>query len=107
MLLMGRDDVVETLEGADLGALPPAPLNPLPRTRQIRAVRRFHTGVETLRDAGGYVTRVVLAPKWLMPPVVIVTSPQGAHDVLGRTGADIDKTVVHEEVRHLLGPNLF
>ena len=99
--------MVETLDGADLRALPLAPMNPLPRTTQMRAVRTFHTGVETLRDAGGYVTRVVLAPKWLMPPVVIVTSPQGAHDVLGRTGAHIEKTLIHEEVRHLLGPNLF
>ena len=99
--------MVETLDGADLRALPLAPMNPLPRTEQMKAVRAFHTGVETLRDAGGYVTRVVLAPKWLMPPVVIVTSPQGAHDVLGRTGAHIEKTIIHEEVRHLLGPNLF
>jgi cytochrome P450 len=99
--------MVETLDGADLGALPLAPMNPLPRAAQMRAVRTFHTGVETLREAGGYVTRVVLAPKWLMPPVVIVTSPQGAHDVLGRTGAHIEKTIIHEEVRHLLGPNLF
>jgi cytochrome P450 len=99
--------MVETLDGADLRALPLAPMNPLPRTEQMKAVRAFHTGVETLRDAGGYVTRVVLAPKWLMPPVVIVSSPQGAHDVLGRTGAHIEKTIIHEEVRHLLGPNLF
>ena len=99
--------MVETLDGADLRALPLAPMNPLPRTVQMRAIRTFHTGVETLRDAGGYVTRVVLAPKWLMPPVVVVTSPQGAHDVLGRTGAHIEKTIIHKEVRHLLGPNLF
>jgi cytochrome P450 len=99
--------MVETLDGADLQELPLAPLNPLPRTKQMRAVRTFHTGVETMRDAGGYITRVVLAPKWLMLPVVIVTSPQGAHDVLGRTGAHIEKTIIHQEVRHLLGPNLF
>src|SRR5262245_39471814 len=99
--------MVELLEGADLTALPLAPMNPLPRMQQIRAVRAFHTGVETRRDAGGYVTRVVLAPKWLMPPVVVVTSPQGAHDVLGRTAAHIEKTIIHEEVRQLLGPNLF
>ena len=99
--------MVETLQVTDLHALPLPPRNPLPRIQQMRAVRTFHTGVETLRDAGGSVTRVVLAPKWLMPPVVIVTSPKGAHDVLGRTGAHIEKTLIHEEVRHLLGPNLF
>ena len=72
--------MVETLDGADLRALPLAPMNPLPRTEQMRAVRAFHTGVETLRDAGGYVTRVVLAPKWLMPPVVIVSDGASYHD---------------------------
>jgi cytochrome P450 len=104
---MGGIDMVEMLNGTDLHELPLAPRNPLPRVQQMRAVRTFHTGIETLRDAGGSVTRLVLAPKWLMPPVVIVTSPQGAHDVLGRTGAHIEKTIIHEEVRHLLGPNLF
>jgi cytochrome P450 len=99
--------MVETLVGTDLHALPLAPRNPLPRIQQTRAVRTFHTGIETLRDAGGYVSRVVLAPKWLMRPVVIVTSPLGAHDVLGGTGTHIEKTLIHEEVRHLLGPNLF
>src|SRR5262245_20820480 len=89
-------DMVERLAGADVTALQLVPMNPLSRTKQMRAVRAFHTGVETLRDAGGYVTRVVLAPKWFMPPVVIVTSPQGAHDVLGRTGAHIEKTIIHQ-----------
>ncbi len=102
--------MVEMLDGTDLHALhalPRAPMNPLPRMQVVKALRTFHTGLESLRDAGGYVTRVALAPKWLMPPVVIVASPQGAHDVLGRTGALIDKTRIHEEVRRLLGPNLF
>lgn len=33
--------------------------------------------MQTLRDADGPVTRLELAPNWLMPPVVIATSPQG------------------------------
>jgi cytochrome P450 len=87
--------------------LPLAPKNPLPFLRQVTALRTFHTGLEALRDAGGPVTRLVLAPKWLAPTVVIATSPRGAHDVLGRGGQYVDKTIIHQEMRHLLGPNLF
>src|SRR6201999_1895110 len=94
--------MVETIEHTAALELPLAPKNPLPYLRQIKAIRTYHTGVETLRDAGGPVTRLVLAPKWLMPAAVIVTSPQGARDVLGRTGAHVDKTRVHEEVRQPL-----
>ncbi|MGE2689996.1 cytochrome P450 [Mycolicibacterium pulveris] len=99
--------MVEIVERTDLRALPPAPQNPLPYRQQVKAVRTFHSGLEMLRDAGGPVTRVTLAPKWLAPPVVIVTSPQGARDVLGRNGGHLEKTRVHAEMRHLLGANLF
>jgi cytochrome P450 len=99
--------MVATFEKVDVRGLPLAPKNPLPYRRQLKAIRAYHTGIEVLRDAGGPVTRLVLAPKWLMPPIVVATSPGGARDVLGRTDAYIDKTRVHEEMRHLLGPNLF
>jgi cytochrome P450 len=99
--------MVETVERADLRTLPLAPRNPLPYRQQVGAIRTFHTGLETLRDAGGPVTRLKLAPKWLMPPVVVATSPQGARDILGRGGGHIDKTRIHHEMRQLLGPNLF
>lgn len=99
--------MVETLEVVDLRALPLAPTNPLPFRRQVKALRVFHTGVEALRDAGGPVTRLKVAPKWLMPPAVVVTSPQGARDVLGRNGGHVEKTTIHREVRNVLGPNLF
>lgn len=89
----------------DVSALPLAPKNPLPYRRQLREIRHMHTGIETLRDTGGPVTRVVLAPRWLTPPVVVVTSPQGAHDVL--SSGDVDRSPAHDEIRHLLGPNLF
>ena len=42
-----------------------------------------------------------------MPPILVATSPQGARDILGRSGDHIDKTRIHHEMRHLLGPNLF
>ncbi|MDG4664782.1 cytochrome P450 [Mycobacterium sp. 236(2023)] len=87
--------------------MPPAPFSPLTKRRQIAALRNFHTGPELLRDAGGPVTRLKLGPRWLMPPVVVATSPRAIRDVLGRPGALVDKTVVHAEMRHLLGNNLF
>jgi cytochrome P450 len=99
--------MVETIDDVALSELPLAPPNPLPYRQQVKAVRAFHTGLETLRDAGGPVTRLRLGPKWLMPPVVVATSPQGARDILSRCAGHTDRTRVHHEMRHLLGPNLF
>jgi cytochrome P450 len=73
----------------------------------VKALRAFHTGFETLRDAGGTVTRLVLAPRWITPPVVVATSPQAARDILGRKDDFVDKTTIHQEMRQLLGDNLF
>lgn len=99
--------MISSVEMPEVQTLPLAPLNPMPRRQQIRALRRFHTGCEELRDAGGPVTRLELAPRWLMPPIVVATSPGAARDILGRTGALVDKSVIHAEMRHLLGNNLF
>jgi cytochrome P450 len=99
--------MVEMLQKTDVAALPLAPKNPLPYRQRLKALRVFHTGIETLRDAGGPVTRFSLAPRWLMPPIVVATSPQGGRDILGRTDAFIEKTTVHAEMRRLLGNNLF
>ncbi|MGQ9347067.1 cytochrome P450 [Mycolicibacterium gilvum] len=99
--------MVETVRQVAVSELPLAPRNPLPYRQQVRAIRTFHTGLETLRDAGGPVTRLELAPRWLMQPVVVATSPQGARDILGRGGEHLEKTRVHHEMRRLLGPNLF
>lgn len=94
-------------ETHDVSSLPLAPKNPLPLAQQLQALRSFHVGLETLRDAGGHVTRLALAPKRVMPPVVIATSPRAAHDVLGRGDQHVDKTIIHREMRQALGPNLF
>ncbi|TXI43276.1 MAG: cytochrome P450 [Mycobacterium sp.] len=99
--------MVATREVTDVSVLPPAPRNPLPYRTQLRSLRAFHTGFETLRDAGGPVTRVVLGPRWLVPPLVVVTSPRGGHDMIGRTDAFVDKALIHREVRNVLGGNLF
>jgi cytochrome P450 len=99
--------MAQTIDEVPVSDLPLAPINPLPYRQKVRAIRAFHTGVETLRDAGGPVTRLRLGPTWLMPPVVVATSPQSARDVLSRSGEHAGITRVHHETRHLFGPSLF
>lgn len=41
----------------------------------------------------------------LVPPMVLVTSPKGIHDVLARSDAFVGKTTPHEEMRALVGEN--
>jgi cytochrome P450 len=105
---------VTTTGGPDVTAVPPAtglplaPKNPLPYRRRLTATRQFDTGLEVLRESGGSVTRNVLGPRWLMPPLVFVFSPQGAHDVLARRDglAERAATPVSTELRRLTGDNL-
>jgi cytochrome P450 len=60
-----------------------------------------------LRHAGGSITRVQYGPKWLIPPLVAVFSPDGIRDVLGRNDAFSERCIVHEEVQHAAGDSLF
>jgi cytochrome P450 len=101
-------DMTATTAGADVSAAPLPPKNPLPCWRRLAATRRFDTGFELMRESGGSVTRNVLGPRWMMPPLVIVASPQGAHDVLARTDAFAERaaTPMALEIRRLLGDNL-
>lgn len=92
---------------ADIAGRPLVPLNPLPYRQQLAAVRVFNTGFEALRDAGGPVTRLHLGPRWLVPEVVVVTSPQGAHQVLGAPMDCTDRAITHDEFRLLMGEDLF
>ncbi|WP_264012521.1 cytochrome P450 [[Mycobacterium] manitobense] len=95
-------------QSARLASLPPVPDNPLPFAQRVRALRSFHTGIEQLRDAGGPVTRFTVGPRWLMPPVVAVTSPQGIRDILSNKDGSIDKTTrVFTEFCRVIGGNLF
>jgi cytochrome P450 len=100
--------MVTTAIASDVESLPLAPKNPLSYWDRLRCGRAFDTGPETLRDAGGPVTRSILGPRQLVPPIVFVTSPQGAHDVLGRTDAVADRgeMPIAKDFRHLLGGNL-
>ena len=90
-----------------VAALPLAPKNPLPYRERARALREYHTGMDTLRDAGGPVSRFAMGPKWLMPPIVIAASPRALRDILGRKDDSVDKATVHQEMRWVLGDNLF
>lgn len=65
-------------------------------------------GSVALHAAGGPVTRNILGPKWLVPPLVFVSSPQGAHDVLGRQDGIVDRGGLPTagEIRKLMGGNL-
>jgi cytochrome P450 len=100
--------MLEAPESADVAKLPLAPKNPLPYRHQLRAVRSLIDGFQELLDAGGPVTRIVLAPKWLFPTAVLIASPQGARDVLGRTDeiADRGGTTSTIQMYRLMGGNL-
>jgi len=92
---------------SDVRSLPLPPKNPLPLRQQIWAIRRLHLGCQVLRDAGGPVTRLTLGPGWLMPPIVVVTSPRGGHDILSPSAAVMERMSTHVELRRLIGDNLF
>ncbi|HEY2501380.1 MAG TPA: cytochrome P450 [Mycobacterium sp.] len=100
--------MVEMLENTEVRALRLAPKNPLPYRQKLKAVRSYIDGIQALLDAGGPITRLVLAPKWLLPNVVLIATPQGAHDLLGRSDevADRGRTRSMVEMRALMGGSL-
>jgi len=88
-------------------AYPIAPDVPLSLVSRLNALRVFHTGPGVIRDAGGPVAMVRLGPERLIPPFAVITSPQGACDVLGATDGAFDKeNLVHVESRDW-GDNVF
>ena len=87
--------------------MPLAPKNPLPIRELVKAVRNLDKGQVPIRDAGGSITRVQLGPRWVVPPLVVVMSPNAIRDVLGRNDAFAERCIVHEEVRHMAGDSLF
>ncbi len=101
-------DMTATSTRPDVTALPPAPKNPLPYWRRLTATKRFDTGLVVMRESGGPVTRNVLGPRWMVPPLVFVSSPQGTHDVLARTDTFAERAAapVSREIRRLTGDNL-
>ena len=99
--------MLEAPESVDVATLPLAPKNPLPYQDQLRALRVIDE-VQPLLDAGGPVTRLVLGPRWLFPTVVVIASPQGARDVLGRTDEIADRGGLPTTIQmyRLMGGNL-
>ena len=93
--------------GTDTAGPTLAPKNPLPYRQLLRLVRALDTGQLAIRGAGGPVTRIQVAPKWLFPPFVAVFSPEAIRDVLGRNDAFSERCIVHEEVRDMAGDSLF
>jgi cytochrome P450 len=96
-----------TIDRLDVGALPLAPKNPLPIRQVLSAARVLHTGLALLSEAGGPVTRFVPLPKLFAPALVLVTSPNGVRDVLGRADGLTERCQIHQEVRNVAGDNLF
>jgi cytochrome P450 len=99
--------MLKTADKPDVAALPLVPRNPMPLWQTLKVLRRFHTGLEELRDAGGPVTRIKLGPSWLIPEMVLTTSPQGAHDALGPSDAIVERNNMHHELRKCIGASLF
>ncbi len=81
---------------------------PLPRVsgsyrQRLAAVQRYHTGGEWVRDQGHRVADLHLGPRNLVPQVAFAVSPQAAHDVLGRHDDVLDKYMMFNLQRRLLG----
>jgi cytochrome P450 len=100
--------MLQAPDSTDVAKLALAPKNPLPYGHRLRAVRSLIEGHQQLLNAGGPITRIVLGPKWLFPTVVLIASPQGARDVLGRTDeiADRGEATMAIQMRRLMGANL-
>src|SRR3984893_16934799 len=74
---------------------------------RVAAVKEFSTGTERLRDAGGPVPAFTLGPRWLMPPMVLATSPGAIRDILSTKDDSVDKTTpVFDQMRRIIGANL-
>jgi len=88
-------------------AYPIAPDVTLGLRAKLNVLRVFHTGPGVVRDECGPVAIIRFKPRWLLPPLAVVTSPQGIRDVLGGSDGSVDKAdKVHAETR-AWGNNLF
>jgi cytochrome P450 len=98
---------LEQATAPSLATLPLVPKNPLPLWKLVRSVRALDTGQEVIRAAGGSITRLTFGPKWLVPPLVSVMSPNAIRDVLARNDVFSERCIVHQEVQRLGGDSLF
>ncbi|KRC65637.1 cytochrome P450 [Aeromicrobium sp. Root236] len=91
----------------DVSTAPLAPDVPMGFRERLRTVQQFHTGPGRFRDAGGPVTMVRLGPRRLVPAFAVVTSPEGAHDVLAASDGAFDKEMIVHVQNRTFGDNLF
>lgn len=85
-----------------------APVAPMSLPARLRILRNFHTGPAVVRDLAGPVARVPVGHRLVAPPFVVVTSPQGAHDVLAGSSNDtMDKLTQVDLETRLIGDNVF
>ena len=92
---------------ADVSSFPLAPDVPMPLRERLKTAREFHVGPGRFRDAGGPVTMVRFGPGRITPIFAIVTSPQGAHDVLAASDGAFDKEMIVHVQNRTFGDNLF
>lgn len=86
---------------------PPAPEAPFGVRQKLAALTVFHTGPAVVAKAAGPVALLSFRPRWLIPRYAVVTSPQGARDVLGRTDGGFDKQHVMHRESQAFGRNVF
>jgi len=103
----GGGPIAAESAATSIKSLPLVPKNPLPLWQLLKGVRDLNAGQMMAREAGGPITRVQVGPKWLIPPIVGVFSPNGVRDVLARNDAASERCVVHEEVKHAAGDSLW
>jgi len=92
---------------ADRITVPLAPEAPLPTRDKLAALRVFHTGPAVVAAAAGPVALLTFSPRWLIPRYAMVSSPQGARDVLGRTDGAFDKQHIMHRQSQAFGRNVF
>lgn len=87
--------------------VPPAPEAPLGVRQKLEALTVFHTGPGDVARAAGPVALLTFRPRWLIPRYAMVTSPQGARDVLGPSDGAFDKQHIMHRESQAFGRNVF
>lgn len=86
---------------------PSPPRSTVPYLRLLRDIGKLTHVYEELRDTTGPVTAVKLAPRQVLPPLMVVTSPEGARQVLGGQYGAFDKDArLFVEARRLFRANV-
>jgi cytochrome P450 len=111
MLRRNQEDTMTTVADPISAGLPLPPAAHWTLRRRLDSLTRFHLAGEWLRDEVGPVAFFGIGPERLGPRLaprfVMVSSAQGAHDVLAGADGSVDKYgAIHEELRKF-GSNIF